>query len=171
MDYLSLTFPILQSGMCNFEFYLLALSTMISKINTWTRDCVSTFPLVIVHLNSFERNVQFASITLDFHRKLRCSLLQQRLILSCSWLEFWGLNASCSWFYPVTSSSSGGWIQVTAESNSSGLIQLTADSSSGGWTRVAADSILRLTRVPAAGYELQLTPSYGWLELRNLDPT
>ena len=137
---------------------------MISKINTWTRECVSTFPLVIVRLNSFERNEQFASITPDFHRELRCSLLQQRLILSCGWLEFWGLNASCSWFYPVTSSSSGGWIQVTAESNSSGLIQLTADSSSGGWIRVTADSILRLARAPEPGSDLRLIPSNGWLK-------
>ena len=44
-----------------------------------------------------------------------------------------------------------------------------ADSSFGGWIRVAADSVSRLTRVSAAGYELQLTPFHGWLELWRLD--
>ena len=39
-----------------------------------------------------------------------------------------------------------------------------ADLSSGGWIRVTADSILRLTRVPAAGCDLRLIPSCGWLE-------
>ena len=49
---------------------------MISKKNTWTRECVYTIPLVIVHFDSFERCEQFASITPDFHRELRCDLLQ-----------------------------------------------------------------------------------------------
>ena len=55
-------------------------------------------------------------------------------------LEFRRLDASCDWFYPAANSSSGGLI------------------------RVAADSVPRLTWVPVAGYKLQLTPSYGWLE-------
>ena len=67
------------------------------------------------------------------------------------------LNMSCSWLYPAANSSSGGWIRVVVVS------------SSGGWIQVTADSILRLTRVPAAGYELRLTPSHGWLEFRWLD--
>ena len=46
-----------------------------------------------------------------------------------------------------------------------------ADSSFGCWIRVAADFIPQLTRVSAAGYELQLTPSYGWHEFRWLDAT
>ena len=41
----------------------------------------------------------------------------------------------------------------------------TADSSSGGWIRLKADTILRLTRVLAARYELQLIPSCSWLQL------
>ena len=61
-----------------------------------------------------------------------------QLILSCGWLEFRLLNTSCSWFYPM------------------------ADSASGGWIKVTADSILQLTWVPAAGYELQLIPSHSW---------
>ena len=43
------------------------------------------------------------------------------------------------------------------------------ESSSGGWIQVTADSILRLTRVPPAGYGLPPIPSHGWLELRQLD--
>ena len=50
-----------------------------------------------------------------------------------------------------------------------------------GWIRVEADSILRLTRIPAAGYKLRLnrvltagyklrlTPSCAWLEFWRLD--
>ena len=62
-------------------------------------------------------------------------------------------------------------MQITAESSSSGRIQLTADSSSGGWIRVAADSILWLTRVPAARYELRLHSTAGsssdtWIRLK-----
>ena len=40
---------------------------------------------------------------------------------------------------------------------------------SSGWIRVAANSILRLTRVLLAGYELQLIPSYDCLDFRRLD--
>ena len=57
------------------------------------------------------------------------------------------LNTSCGWFY------------------------LVANSNSGGWIRVAADSVLRLTRVPATGYELRLTLSHGRLEFWRLDTT
>ena len=57
------------------------------------------------------------------------------------------LNTSCGWFY------------------------LVANSNSGGWVRVAADSVLRLTRVPATGYELRLTLSHGRLEFWRLDTT
>ena len=70
------------------------------------------------------------------------------------------LNTSCGWFYPTANSSSDGWIQVEAVSSSS------------CWIQVTADSILRLTRVPAAGYELRLTPptadlsSSGWIRVR-----
>ena len=43
-----------------------------------------------------------------------------------------------------------------------------ANWSSGGWIGVAADSVLRMTRVPEARNELQLTPSHGWLEFQRL---
>ena len=43
-----------------------------------------------------------------------------------------------------------------------------ADLSSGRWIRLKADSILRLTRVPAARYKLQLILSCGWLEFYTL---
>ena len=44
-----------------------------------------------------------------------------------------------------------------------------ADLSSSGWIRVAADSILQLTQVSLAVYELLLTQSHNWLEFRWLD--
>ena len=92
---------------------------------------------------------QFASITPDFHRELSCDLLQLRLILSFGWIRV------------AAVSSPGGWMQVTPESSSDSSIQVTADSSSGCWIWVATDSVLRLTPVVAAGYELQLTTSCG----------
>ena len=67
-----------------------------------------------------------------------------QLTPSHEWLEFRQLDTSYSWPHP------------------------TADSSSGGWIRLKADSILRLTRVPAARYELQLILSCGWLEFYTL---
>ena len=62
-----------------------------------------------------------------------------RLTLSHGWLEFQRPDTSYSWLHP------------------------TADLSSGGCIRHKADSILRLTRVPAARYELQLIPSCSCL--------
>ena len=67
------------------------------------------------------------------------------------------LNTSCRWFYPAANSNSGGWIQVVAVSRF------------GGWKQVMADSILRLTLVPVATYDLHLTQSCGWLEFRRLN--
>ena len=69
------------------------------------------------------------------------------LILSWSWLEFRWFDTSCVWLRP------------------------TDDLSSDGWIRVKAHSILQLTWYPAAGYDLMLIPSCGWLELRWLDST
>ena len=70
-----------------------------------------------------------------------------RLIPSYDWLGFRWLDTSCGWLRP------------------------TAESSFSGWIRVAADSLLWLTWALAAGYELQLTPSYGWLAFRRLNTT
>ena len=121
-----------------------------------------------------------------------------QLILSYGWLVFRWLDTRCGWFCTTTDSSSGGWIRVAADSTlrltrvpaaryklrlipshgwlefrrldrSCGWFHHTADSSSRSWIRVAADSILRLFRVPAAGYELWLTLSCGWLQFRRLD--
>ena len=58
---------------------------------------------------------------------------------------FQQLDTSYDWFYPM------------------------ADLSSSGWIRVAADSILQLTQVSLAGYELLLTQSHNWLEFRRLE--
>ena len=67
------------------------------------------------------------------------------------------LNTSCGWFYPAANSNFVGWIQVVAVSRF------------GGWKQVMADSILRLTLVPVATYDLHLTQSCGWLEFRRLN--
>ena len=107
--------------------------------------CFTCLVSLNVHFDSLERNEQFASITSDFNRELSCGLLQLQLILSYDWLEFRWLDKRFSWFYPATESSSGVWMQV------------------------AADSILRLTRVSAAEYELRLILSCGWLEFRLLN--
>ena len=80
-----------------------------------------------------------------------------QLIPSCGWLKFWRLDTSCGWLRPTADMSSGGWIRVAAVLSSSGRIKVTAD------------SILRLTRVPAAGDNLRLIPSCGWLEFGRLD--
>ena len=92
-----------------------------------------------------------------------------RLIISCSWLEFWWLDKSCSLFYPAADSSSGSWVWVAGDSITMEYDLHNNYSSSGGWIGVVADSITRLTRVPAAGYELWLTQSCGWRESRQLD--
>ena len=55
----------------------------------------STYPLVVVHFDSFERKEQVASITPDFHWELSCSLLQMWLILPCVQLEFRRLDMIC----------------------------------------------------------------------------
>ena len=68
-----------------------------------------------------------------------------QLILSCSWLEFRLLDKSCSW------------------------LEFRRLDRSCGWFYPAADSIIQLTRVPAAGYELRLILSCGWLEFWWLD--
>ena len=44
-----------------------------------------------------------------------------------------------------------------------------ANSTFGGWIQVMDDSILLLNRVLAAGYELRLLLSCGWLEFQRLD--
>ena len=94
---------------------------------------------MIVHFDSFKRNEQLASITLVF-------------------IGNWAAACyNCSWFYPDAGYEL--WLsQVPAA-------QVTTESSSSGWIRVTAESILRLTRVPAAGYGLY----HGWLEFRKLD--
>ena len=107
------------------------------------------------------------------------------------------MNTSCGWFNLAANSSSGGWIQVTANSilrltrvpaarhelrlipshgrvelrwldTGSGWLCSTADLSSGGRVRVTADSILQLTQVRVAGYDLRLIPYCDWLEFRQL---
>ena len=113
---------------------------------------------------------------------------------SYEWVELWGLDTSYDWLRPTADSSSGDWIWVTADSilqltrilaagyrlqlaPSQGWLEFwrldtgrsrlhpTADLSSGGWIRVRADYMLRLTLVPAAGYELWLIPTCSWLRI------
>ena len=75
-------------------------------------------------------------------------------------------------FYPVTDPISGDWIRVATDS----ILRLTRVSVAEYDLRLsrvlAAGLKLRLIRVPAAGCKLRLTPSYSWLELkRRLDAT
>ena len=81
---------------------------------------------MIVHFDSFQRNEQLASITLVF-------------------IGNWAAACyNCSWFYPEA----GYELRLSRVP----AAQVTIESSSGGWIQVTAESILRLTRVPAAGY-------------------
>ena len=80
-----------------------------------------------------------------------------RLTPSYSWLEFWRLDTSC------------GCLKFRRLDTTYGWLHPTADSTSGNWIRVAVDSILQLILVPAAGYELWLILSCGWIEFRQLD--
>ena len=64
-----------------------------------------------------------------------------RLTPSSGCLEFRRLDKGCGWLLP------------------------TADLCSGSWIRVTGHYILRLTRVPVAGYDLRLIPSCGWLRV------
>ena len=145
----SLTSTILQTGICNFEFYCHYPLWYL----THEQENVCSNPLVIVHFDISESYEQFSSITPD---------------LIGNWGTVW---YSRIWFYPATDSSSGGRIRVAAVSRPGSWIQVTADSILRLTRVLAAGYELRLTRVPAAGYELQLTLSYGWLELQHLDKT
>ena len=98
----------------------------------------------VVHFNSFERNKQFAPINPDFHQELSWGFLQLRLILSCGWPDFRGLNTNCGWFCAAVNSRSGSWIRFATVSSAVGWIQVTTESSSSGSIQVRADSILRL---------------------------
>ena len=110
-----------------------------------------------VQFTSLERNEQLASITLDFNWELSCGLFQLRLVRSYFWLEFRRLDTRCSWLYPTFDSSSGDWIRVC------GWFYPASGSSSAGWIQVAVDSILWLTCVSAAEYDLRLlNTSCGW---------
>ena len=64
-----------------------------------------------------------------------------RLTPSSGCLEFRRLDKGCGWLLP------------------------TADLCFGSWIRVTGHYILRLTRVPVAGYDLRLIPSCGWLRV------
>ena len=88
---------------------------------------------------------------------------------SCGWPDFWRLDTSCGCFEAWRLDTSYDRVQFQRLDTSYGWLQYSADSSSGGWIRVTADSILQLTQVSAAGYELRPTPSHGSFEFRKLD--
>ena len=185
-----LNFTVLQTGICNFEFYGHYPQWYLSKhIAIQGHLCSSPHDRLLRQFRK-KNDEQFASITPDSHRALSCGLLQLRLILSCGWIRVAAVSSPGGWMQVTTESRSGGWIKVKADSNlrltrvpaagyglrptpSNGWLEFwrldtsytwlhsTADSSSGGWIRLKADSILRLTRAPAARYELQLILSCG----------
>ena len=161
------------------------------------------FPHELGQLNELllRRSPKKWTICLDYPRLswgIELRLVTVQLILSYGWLQFRQLDTSCGWFYPRSDSNSSGWIGVAVDSilrltwvpaagyelwlipspgwfefqqldRSCGWFYHTTYSSSSGWTWVAADSILWLFQVMAAGYELWLTLSCGWLESRRLD--
>ena len=118
---------------------------------------------------------------LEFRRlNTICGCLKsRRLDSSYDWVELRLLDTSYSWLHPMAESY--GWFEFQRLDTSCGCLKFrrmdtsydwlhpTADSSSGGWIAVATDSILRLTLVPAARYELRLILSCGWLEFQPLD--
>ena len=118
---------------------------------------------MLVHVDSFEQNKQFALITKDIHRQL-----------------------SCGWLFSAANPYSGWWIRVATDS----ILRLirvlvvgyklrlylsyrwpnpSAGFSSCSYIRVATDSILWLTRVSMDLYKLRLTLFHGWLEIWWLD--
>ena len=58
---------------------------------------------------------------------------------------------------------SSGCLEFRRLDKGCGCLLPTADLCSGSWIWVTGHYILRLTRVPAAGYDLRLIPSWGWL--------
>ena len=103
----------------------------------------SIYSLVIVHFDSFERKIYLNYPEFSLGIELQLVTAATDSILRITW--FGGLNTNCGWFHPPV------------------------DSSSSSWIRVATDSILWLTRVPVAGYELRLILSHYWLEFQWLD--
>ena len=107
------------------------------------------------------------------------------LIPSYGWLRFQQLNKSCGWIraaadtvprltrvpaggYKWRLTPSLGWLEFGRVDTSWGWLHPMAEWSSRGWIWVTADSTLRLTRVLAPWYELQLILSYGCLEYYTL---
>ena len=98
-----------------------------------------TYPLVIVHFDSFERNEQLATITRIFIGNLATACY------------------SCGWFCPAAGYKL--WLsRVLAAGCKLRLSRVPA-----------AGYKLQLTRVPAAWYRLRPTPYHGWLEFQQLD--
>ena len=93
----------------------------------------STYPLMFVHFEHVYKEIN--------------SLPRLPRILIGNWAAAF---YSCGWFESRRLDTSYGWLHPRA------------DSSSGGWIRVADDSILRLTRVLVARYDLRLIPTCGW---------
>ena len=151
----SLTFTILQTGMCNFEFYChyppwyLRHTHNNKKICAPLRQSGKKWTICLDYpefkLGIELRLVKAAAASILRLNRVPPAVYELGLILSCGWLEFQRLDKSCGWLYPA------------------------ADSRFGCWIRIAADSILRLTRISAAGYDLRMILSYGWLEFRRLD--
>ena len=85
-----------------------------------------------------------------------------RPILSHGQIKFRRLETICGCLESRRLDSSYDWVKFRRDA-SYGWLHPTTDFSSSGWIWVAADSILRLTLVLAAGYELRLIPFSGWL--------
>ena len=75
------------------------------------------------------------------------------------------LDTSCGCLEARRLDTSYDWVKFRRLDTGCGRLRTMGDLSSGSWIRVTADYIPRLTRVPAAGYDLRLIPSCGWLRV------
>ena len=123
--------------------------------------------IIYLHYPWFSLEVELPLVTAAADSILRLNQVQAagyelRLILSCGWLEFQRLDRICGWFHHMVDSSSSGRIRVVADSIlwltwvPAAIYELQLISTC-GWLRVAADSILLPTQDPPAGFDLRLT--------------
>ena len=135
--------------------------------------------LVTAAAASILRLTRFAGDEYELQLILSCDQLEfRRLDTSWSCLDPRRLDASYNWFVFWLVNISYGWLHlqltrvpVAGYDASYRSFYPAAKSSSGGWIWVMADFIPWLTWVPAAGYKLQLTTFYGWLEFWRQDTT
>ena len=117
--------------------------------------------LIIFHAH-FSQFWKKWTICLDYSEFL--SWIELRLVTSTA-DTILRLNTSYGCLESWRVDTSYGWLEFRRLDTGCGRLRTMADLSSSSWIRVTADCILRLTWVPAAGYDLRLIPSSGWLRV------